>query len=109
MNPITSNNDHVDFVFEKLDKTNIDKESANYFYLPPKYSKHIQNANKLHDSLEKAGLYGYFHNHMNCIVIVSEKTSQELQEILDDGTEYSNWTLTVQYQRDRNGNALVYL
>ena len=95
---------------EALEKKDKKEKTSNFFNLPDKFnSTQIQNADKLHASLQKAGMEGYFHAVLGCIVIISEKPSRELQEILNDATEYSNWKPIVQETRDYEGNALVLL
>jgi hypothetical protein len=90
-------------VLEKKEK------ASNFLNLPDKFSAQILNADKLHASLQKAGLEGYFHVRLQCIIIISKKRSTELQEILNDGTEYSNWKPKVEEHRDYEGHALIFL
>ena len=94
--------------FGMFEKT--EEQKSNFFNLPYNFnSTQIQNADKLHASLQKAGIEGYFHTVLKCIIIISKKSSKELQAIIDDGTEYSNWKPEVQGHRDYEGNALVLI
>jgi hypothetical protein len=97
-------------LMEMLSKMSSEIPESNLFNLPKQFSsEQIQNANKFHASLQKAGLEGYYHGFLKCIIIKSNKSSLELQEIISDGTEYTNWKPEVQRLRDYEGNALVFL
>ncbi len=89
----------------------LDTRETNFFNLPEEHftSQQIQNANKLHVSLQKSGLEGYYQSVLKCIIIKSHKDSSVLQEILNDGTKYVNWEPQVQDHRDYEGNAIVVL
>ena len=113
MYPISSSTDLELFkilaTLEGLEKKDKKEKTSNFFNLPDEFSAQVQNADKLHASLQKAGLEGYFHAVLKCIIIVSNKYFKDLQEILDDGTEYSNWNPKAQQHRDNEGNAVVFL
>jgi hypothetical protein len=94
-----------------LEKMSLQTRETNLFKLPKKRFtlKQIQNADKLHASLKKAGLEGCYNPYVFGIIIKSRKDSSELLEILNDGTKYVDWELHVQDHRDYEGNAIVFL